>query len=157
MNPEQLFHRWFVVPIEKLKKLDDGDGAFVALMAALPLYERAIVGKIKLLGKPANDDAIKAEVEKDLGIEANSRAKFWAIYRNGFMHQAMGCDGKTKWRISDAYDRSPKLLTEKGVDFVCIDPWKFADHVLKMFKDDSRLMTASESFPFATIFAVKAE
>ena len=50
MKPDELFKRWFVVPVQTLEKLDNGDGAFVALMAVMPLYERAIVARLKLAG-----------------------------------------------------------------------------------------------------------
>jgi hypothetical protein len=153
MNPEDLFRRWFVQPIQLLEnKIEKGDGAFVALMAVLPLYERAIVGRLKLSGATPNEDAIKAEVRRDLNIDSNVRGKFWSIFRNGFMHQGMGLDGITKWRISSKYGGSPTLLNVKGVDFICIDPWKFSAHVLQMFKDTPALITASDSFPFADIF-----
>lgn len=152
MNSEALFHRWFVVPIAELRKLDNGDGAFAALTTVLPLYERAIIARLKLRDCPSTDDAIKAEVEADLQIPADVRARFWAIFRNGFMHQGMGLEGHTKWRISSDYTHSPQLLTKDGVSYVCLDPWKFADHVLAMFKAHPELITASESFPFATIF-----
>ena len=151
MNPEQLFHRWFVVPLAELRKLDKGDGAFVALTTVLPLYERAIISRLKLRGDATTENEIKAEVEADLQIAANVRARFWSIFRNGFMHQGMGLDGHTKWRISADYTHSPQLLTHDGVDCVCIDPWKFADHVLGLFQAHPELITASESFPFATI------
>jgi len=153
MNPEDLFHRWFVAPIAQLRKLDKGDGAFCALTTVLPLYERAIVARLKLRGDATTDDAIKTEVESDLQIPANVRARFWAIFRNGFMHQGMGLDGPTKWRISSGagYTHSPQLQVHDGVSYVCIDPWEFADHVLAMYQAQPALITASESFPFATI------
>ena len=151
MNPQELFHRWFVVPIALLRDLDKGDGAFVALTTVLPLYERAIISRLKLRGDATTDDAIKDEVEADLQISATVRARFWAIFCNGFMHQGMGLDGPTKWRISADYTHSPQLLTHDGVTCVCIDPWKFADHVLDLFKTHPELITVSESFPFATI------
>src|SRR5213594_1780838 len=96
MTPEELFERWFVTPVQTLEKLPRGDGAFVALMSVLPLYERAIVARLKLAGTTATVDAIKAEVEQDLVIQPEVRAKFWAIFRNGFTHQGMGLEGKTK-------------------------------------------------------------
>ena len=154
MKPEELFHRWFVVPIATLRKLDKGDGAFVALMTVLPLYERAIISRLKLRGDPTTNDAIRAEVEADLQIAENVRARFWAIFRNGFMHQGMGLDGPTKWRISADFTHCPELRSEAGVDYVCLDPWKFADHVLEMFQRQPELITASESFPFATIIGI---
>lgn len=96
-SSEKLFRRWFVTPLELLERdLPNGDGAFVALMAALPLYERAIIAELKLDKEETTPEAIETRVEKDLGIDTNTRKKFWAIYRNGFMHQGMGLDGKSK-------------------------------------------------------------
>lgn len=152
MNAQELFRRWFVIPIETLLHLDRGDGAFVALMAALPLYERAIVATIKLRGDTPTDDAISAEMDADLNVPAPVRAKFRAIFRNGFMHQAMGLAGATKWRISAEYGHAPQIISEGGVDYVCIDPGKFAKHVLDKFEANPALITASDSFPFAAIF-----
>ena len=151
MTPEELFKRWFTDPIESLRKLDRGDGAFVALMTALPLYERAIVAAIKLRGDVPSDPVIRAEMDADLGIAPAVGAKFHAIFRNGFMHQAMGLDGPTKWRISADYTHSPAIVTEAGVDYVCIDPWKFAEFVVGKFQANPALIVASDSFPFAAI------
>lgn len=152
MTPEERFNRWFVIPIQTLQKLENGDGAFVALMAVLPLYERAVTARLKLSGVAATDLAKQNEINRDLCIDSGVRSRFWAIFRNGFTHQAMGLDGRTKWRIDGSYGASPTIMTEKDIDFVCIDPWKFASHVLKMFADNPALITASESFPFADIF-----
>lgn len=154
MNPKELFHRWFVAPLAELRKLDKGDGAFVALTTVLPLYERAIISRLKLRDVATTDDNIKAEVEADLEINANVRARFWSIFRNGFMHQGMGLDGATKWCISAEYTHSPQLVAQDGVNYVCLDPWKFADHVLNMFQAHPELINASESFPFATIIKI---
>jgi hypothetical protein len=102
-------------------------------MAVLPLYERAIISRLKLRGDDTTVEAIKAEVEADLQVDPGIRAMFWAIFRNGFMHQGMGLDGATKWRISADYTHSPQLVSKDGVNYICIDPWKFADHVLGLF------------------------
>jgi hypothetical protein len=152
-NPCDLFRRWFVAPIELIEKtLPNGDGAFVALMSTLPLYERAIIGELKLGGEKATNEDVGQRVEADLKIDTGTRTKFWAIYRNGFMHQGMGLDGKSKWQISEKYNVSPEIRTVDGVDYVCLNPWKFAHHTLSKFMDRPELITASESFPFASIF-----
>ncbi|PZR73484.1 MAG: hypothetical protein DLM73_10610 [Chthoniobacterales bacterium] len=151
MNPESLFDRWFAAPIAKLHELPSGDGAFAALIVALPLYERAIIGTIKLRGHDSNEDAIKAEVEADLHIDLPVRARFWSVFRNGFMHQAMGLDGHTKWLVSAEFTAIPTLISRSGNDYLCLDPWKFAERTITKFKERPELITASESFPFATI------
>jgi hypothetical protein len=124
-------------------------------MAALPLYERAIIAELKLDGEETTTEAIGARIEKDLGIDTNTRKKFWAIYRNGFMHQGMGLDGKSKWKISAGYKLAPEIKTENGLDFICMNPWDFAKHTVGKFIDRPELITSSESFPFASIFEEK--
>jgi hypothetical protein len=42
-SPTERFNGWFVKSIEKLRELPEGDGAFAAMMIALPLYERRIM------------------------------------------------------------------------------------------------------------------
>jgi hypothetical protein len=51
MTPEEWFARWFIAPVENLRKMDGGDGAFAALMTTLPLYERAIIADLNFARK----------------------------------------------------------------------------------------------------------
>lgn len=154
-TPSERFEGWFVQPIEKLAELPEGDGAFAALMIALPLYERYIVAKLKLAGQPAGDKEKQAEMSADLGLDDNKRKKFWAIFRVGFTHQGMGQHGQTRWIVSHTYDEVPQFHTINGCDCVCLDPWKFARRVLQKYSDDPRLIVASESFPLADVFFVQ--
>lgn len=147
------FHGWFARAIDKLEELPEGDGAFAALMVTLPLYERYIAAKLKLEGKSAGDSEKRAEMSSDLGLDDARQRKFWAIFRVGFMHQAMGQAGGTRWAVSHTYGELPDFRTVNGHDCVCIDPWKFARRVLKKFTDDPRLITSSDSFPMADVFA----
>jgi len=157
MEPSQLFDRWFVQPIAKLKELPDGDGAFAALMIALPLYERYIIAKLKLAGTETSDDNQRQEISVDLNLNARERSIFWAIFRVGFMHQAMAQDGKTKWMVNHTFGELPKFKEIDGVNFILLDPWKFADRVLAKYQDNAQLITASKSFPLPSIFSVPNE
>ena len=148
------FRRWFVAPISKLKELSDGDGAFAALMIAMPLYERFIVASLKLAGTAAETEGMKAAINQDLGLNDAQRKRFWAIFRDGFMHQGMGQAGKTQWQVSHVYGERPVFKTFDGVDTVSLDPWKFAERVLNEFVQRPELIVASESFPFAEIFLI---
>ena len=136
MNPEQLFDRWFTQSIAKLKELPTGDGAFAALMIAIPLYERFIVGKLKLAGSETKEDNVKQEVAADLNLDDRQRSIFWEMFRNGFMHQAMAKDGKTKWMVSHTFDALPVFKEIDGVNYILLDPWKFADRVITKYKDN---------------------
>lgn len=152
MNASELFERWFGRSIEKLRELPNGDGAFAALMIAIPLYERFIIASLKGSGSPTKEADIQKAVGDDLGLDDGQRRVFWEMFRNGFMHQAMAKDGKTKWMVSSEFGELPEFKTIGGVAYICLNPWKFADRVLRKFRSDPKLITASESFPLATIF-----
>jgi len=126
-------------------------------MIALPLYERYIIAKLKLAGTETSEDNIKTEIGTDLGLDDRQRSIFWEVFRNGFMHQAMAKDGKTKWAISHNFGALPDFKDLKGVSYILIDPWKFADRVIQHFVKQPELITASDSFPLATIFQLPAE
>lgn len=152
-----LFERWFGRSVDKLRELPNGDGAFAALMIAIPLYERYIIAKLKLAGSATGEAEVQVAVGTDLGLEDWQRRIFWQMFRVGFMHQAMVMDGKTKWMVSHEFGETPEFKTIAGVNYICFDPWKFTDRVLAQFRADHRLITASESFPLAGIFALPAE
>ncbi|VTS06827.1 hypothetical protein [Tuwongella immobilis] len=151
-----LFERWFGHSIDKLRDLPNGDGAFAALMIAIPLYERYIIAKLKLEGTATGEAEVQEAVGKDLGLEDWQRRIFWQMFRVGFMHQAMVMDGKTKWMVSHVFGDVPEFKSIAGVNYICFDPWKFTDRVLSKYRADHRLITASESFPLASIFAFPA-
>ena len=126
-------------------------------MIAIPLYERYIVGKLKLEGRPTGLTEVKDAMGADLNLHGRDRSIFWDMFRNGFMHQAMARDGNTKWMVSDQFGELPEFRNIHGVTCVCFDPWKFTDRVLHAFRADHRLVIASESFPLASIFALPTE
>ncbi len=156
-SPSERFNGWFVRSIGKLKELPEGDGAFAAMMIALPLYERYIIAKLKLAGGSTSEEDIAGEIGTDLKLDEGQRRTFWAMFRTGFMHQAMTMAGKTQWLVSHRFSALPEFRTLNGQSCLCVDPWKFADRVLKAFTDDPRLITASESFPLADVFALRAD
>jgi len=156
-TPEERFTGWYVRPIEKLKELPEGDGAFAALMIALPLYERLIKARLKVAGKPTGDEDVASAVSDDLGVQGTDRSIFWSAFRIGFMHQGMGKAGPTPWLVSGACGAVPEFREINGTRCVCIDPWKFADRVLGAFLAAPSLITASDSFPLAAVRAFPTE
>jgi hypothetical protein len=98
-SPTERFTAWYAKSIEKLKELPEGDGAFAALMIALPLYERYIIAKLKLDGNPTGDEDVRREISNDLKLDDRHRSIFWGMVRTGFMHQAMVTAGATKWLV----------------------------------------------------------
>lgn len=155
-TPEERFKGWYVRAVQKLKELPEGDGAFAALMIALPLYERLIKAKLKLAGKSTTDEDFAAAVADDFGLSGANRSVFWSAFRVGFMHQAMGKAGRTPWLVNGGFGAIPEFREIEGKRCVCIDPWKFADRVFEGFLESPELITASESFPLAGVRAFPA-
>ena len=145
------FNTWFAKPIAKLKELPEGDGGYAALMIALPLYERYIIGKLKLNHEATDEDSIKKEIAADLGLDDVQRSIFWDMCRNGFMHGAMAKAGRTQFLVSDRFGEIPVFGKLDGHPCVCLDPWKFAERVIGRFTANPQLITASESFPLADV------
>ena len=113
-TPSERFDAWYVKAIEKLKELPEGDGAFAALMIALPLYERYITAKLKLEGKTIDEEALKLEIGRDLRLTDGQRRVFWDVFRVGFTHHGMGKRGKTKWRVSHLGGALPVFCNAAG-------------------------------------------
>lgn len=155
-TPVERFNAWFAAAIDKLRELPDGDGAFAALLIALPLYERGIIAKLKLGGHSTSEDDIRREIGLDLNLKESDRRIFWDMFRNGFMHQAMAKAGRTQWLLSHRFGELPEFRTVHGQSCVCIDPWKFTDRVIRSFQEDPRIIVASESFPLADVFSVQS-
>jgi hypothetical protein len=149
-----LFNRWLVEPIERLKAIPNGDGAFVAFMVALPLYERLTVARLKLANQPTGEDEIRAAMSGDIGLDPRERSIFWEMFRNGLLHHAMPKAGKTSWLFEDSFSAIPQFKTFGGNPVVCINPWKSADRVFREFLADPQLIVASESFPMGSIFGM---
>lgn len=154
LTPMERFERWHVRAIDKLGELPAGDGAFAALMITIPLYERLIKAKLKVAGKPADEQTTRAEMKEDLKLDDKQMRVFWAMFRNGFMHQAMPKGGKTEWWVSHKFGARPEFVSENGVVRICLDPWKFADRTLEEYCRNPKLITASGSFPLADIFVL---
>jgi hypothetical protein len=162
---QEMFRRWFEAPIALLKKLPRGDGGFVALATALMLYERyarAALGKVSR--KEASTAALAKQLAADLtaaglGIDLATAKEFWSIYRHGILHRAFPKrqPGRLpEWHMTHGVPQPIVRHTENGVTFFVVDPWKFADFVLKIWRDhpqdwDAAIPSdgdAEYSFPF---------
>ncbi len=152
-----LFERWFGRSVDKLRELPDGSNAFAAAGSRHSALQAVSSLALKLAGSKSGEAEFQEAVGTDLGLEDRQRRIFWQMFRVGFMHQAMVMDGNTKWMVSHVFGATPEFKTIAGVNYICFDPWKFTDRVLTQFRADHRLITASESFPLASIFALPAE
>jgi len=158
-DPEALFQRWFVAPLRLLETLENGDGAFVALLVSLALYERFAKAFIKHdLKQTADDAAFTKKLAFDFSISEREATVFWDVMRHGLQHQAMPMQsGRSKcitprWQFKHELPKPIQLGGSDVDDLLLVQPWLFRDRVLAMYEKRPDLIGASQSFPWASIF-----
>ena len=156
-----LFGRWFEAPIFALQKnLENGDGAIAALMVVLPLYERYIHVMLQVTAdpKPSFYQLMADKLELD---DADQAETFWTTFRHGFCHTGMPlAQGRKlgalpKVGLNGNYDKLPKFGTTPAGEYaIALDPWKFALHVLKIYRDDPSLLERHPDAPLLPIHII---
>lgn len=149
---EILFNRWVLVPLEALRAVPAGDGAFGALAMSFGLYERFLSSRIHSRGESATDGARYEEASKDFDGQVSPQdfKSFWEMYRVGMQHFfhpkhfVKGAD-KTRWGwdISEGPEYRPYPVVqqkENDLFIIAINPWAFAYHVVNRWKEFPELM-----------------
>jgi len=151
-----LFTRWYIQPLEKLKEIPNGDGAFVALTISCILYERYAVTVITRSGTKVTDDAKRQQLTIDFETDKNTAEAFWNIIRDGLAHEGMPLQkqhGKSMpgWRFRHDFLKPMELANENGAPILLVQPWRFMDKVLSLWLDNMHLLDLSSSFPWGVI------
>ena len=147
------FNRWFLRPIEALKKVPDNDGALVALATACFLYERYADAVLKSTNQKMSDKKKIEQLEKDFAILHQDAKTFWDVVRNGLLHKAMpkqlnqGKKTTPDWKFSTSYS----IPIEISGGALKVNPWLVVDKVLSLWKQNIHLLDQNKSFPLATI------
>jgi|GEM_PF-523990 len=156
-NPAELFSRWIIQPLEKLRSIPNGDGAFIALGAAFSLYERYVKSSLAQLGQAEGPDEFRRFAATDLGIKEELFNRFWGSYRDGIQHSLQPkryTSGKIRygWEVGDAHGALPTLFAPSAdLRIVCINPWKFIDLVLVRYQSRPDLIDFKDSWKFGVI------
>jgi len=150
------FVRWFVVPTQALKTLPNGDGAFLALSLAFSLYERYYRIRTRTQMDDNDYDSFKNLAAEELNVNKDFFKVFWSTYRNGLLHQGSPKVHKKnnrrhKWLISGDFEAYPTYFDKKGIRYVCIDPWKFLELILRRILNDPKNLTGRLSYRFGKI------
>lgn len=160
---KELFERWVRVPIEMLRQIENGDGAFAAFAIALSMYERFIYSKLSAEKKDSTLKAFDefASLDFDNKVSAVDFRSFWDMYRVGIQHYfqpknfTKSKDGTSwGWEISSqhGYAKYPVIHEISDKTFVIkIDPWKFVDHVLGRWDGSISLINEIEKASLGTI------
>ena len=159
-KPEELFDRWYVQPLKMLKKVPNGDGAFVVLMALCPLYERYAIAVIEQSGPKALKGTKLDQFMKDFETNMDTAKAFWNVIRNGLAHQAMPKrnsrkKGFPRWVFQGSFPKPVELVTVNGEQVLRIQPWLFMEKVLSLWQENLALLTENKSFPWANIFEIE--
>ena len=157
-DPKILFERWFVNAIAKLRELQNADGGTAGLMIVLPLYERYIY---IVQGNAKSKKRFYETMADDLDLKPSEAETFWKTFRHGFCHTGMPFerskrgDALPKVSLSGSYSHRPELLTaSNGQKVIRLDPWKFIDHVMDKYRNDSAFLTKRPTAPLLAIHVV---
>jgi len=141
------FDAWFVEPIEKLKELPEGGGAFLILSTAVFLCERYYRALTDTLYGKKDYEAFKIEAAKDLGLSLDDFNRLWIVYRHGVQHQGtpqVHIDKKNKikytWLITDEINEIIEIYKINACEQeIRLNVWKFADFIINKFKTNTEV------------------
>jgi len=159
------FKRWYVAPFDRLKNMDDGDGAFVILSMGLFLCERYFRIKAGCVRSDNLNDKFFRKAARAFRCEVDLFERFWNIYRNGMQHRGQPQKWirewnplRTKkikkrygWSISHLYSYKPTQQVIDGKKVVCIFPNDFTAFVLNKFLEDPSSLKRSIRHQFGDI------
>lgn len=146
-GPIQLFRRCFEVPLETLRSLPNGDGGFAALIVACPLYER-YVGHVR---RRSTDQDVADQLVADFGLSRVDAQTVWDVVRHGLLHSAMvkahtGPIDRS-WVIHHGFPRPFAIDRSTTPPTLRIQPWRFVDYVLDVYRRQPEIVTAFGDWP----------
>ena len=159
-DPRVLFDRWYRQPIQKLKEVPSGDGAFVALIIGCMLYERYATSLLQANSRKANTEAVVSQLATDFGADTETARVFWDMMRSGLAHsgqpkvQERGRNSGVGWRFNHGFTHPMTLERDAQTgEPVCllVQPWTFADRVVELWQQRPDLLDACPSFPWGKI------
>lgn len=158
-TPKERFIRWFIEPVERLKEVDGGGGAFVAMSVGFFLCERYFRSKEGLIDdhSPAGNAKFKDAAASHFDVNRKFFADFWNIYRNGMQHQgspksAVLGNISYKWRIDGDFPSLPSRWDNAGHTYICINPWGFTELMIRLFLNDEPRIAEISSHELGEIF-----
>jgi hypothetical protein len=154
------FEGWFCQPIEKLKECPEGNGAFLALSAALFLCERYYRTLTNTHEGQQDSQPFLDVAAHDLAVDPEMFNIFWRVYRHGIQHQGMPrqwvADGCTyRWNMSAAFSAKPTFHSvSPTIQEIRIDPWKFADLIKRKYQDHPELLRNATVHAFGAVVQI---
>ena len=157
MTPRTKFIKWYVRPFNRLKRIKNGDGAFIILSMGVSLCERYFRIKSNCITAKSLPPKFYVAAAKSYGCAADEFEMFWNVYRHGLQHRGQpqkwidwwdaGRTRKVKtrigWSIDASYEACPKIKRQNSKSIFCVNPHKFTEHILKKFLVDPKVLQRS--------------
>lgn len=168
VSTEQKFKLWYSEIFCFMEhKSKDGNGAIVALAAALPLYERWLVSK----SGESRDEKVSL-LNEDLKIRNFSNAdNFWNVFRDGLCHTGHffkeSDTQRRKIRRGEDWNNLPEVCfniefpdfpefkEQDGKEYIILNPWGLIRHICSKFEGNYHLLEEGEA-PLLPLFFVKS-
>jgi hypothetical protein len=155
----KLFERWVKAPIDALRRLPNGDGAFAALGIAFAMYERYIKSALAQAGLKETPEQFFEFGANDLRVEVETFKRFWQMYRDGIQHSLQPkrytSNGiRWGWEISGEHLGVPTIITpEADLRIIRLEPWSFVEQVLARYESRPELIDFKDTWKFGVIEA----
>jgi len=166
MTSRTKFIKWYVRPFNRLKRVKNGDGAFIILSMGIALCERYFRIKSNCIKSDYIPPVFYVTAAKSFGCTADDFEIFWNVYRHGLQHRAQPQiwikwwnKGRTKkvktrfkWSISANNGLCPKIVDTPKGKVVCVFPNDFTYFILKKFLSDDKTLQRSVRHQFGDIY-----
>ncbi|MAS96147.1 MAG: hypothetical protein CMO55_23340 [Verrucomicrobiales bacterium] len=147
MDDRTKFIKWYVRPFNRLKRIKNGDGAFIILSTGIFLCERYYRIKSNCIRKDDLPDKFYKVAAKDLKVDLDVFERFWGIFRHGMQHRGQPqkwfkewtrtrsrkTPKRYGWSIDNDYSAVPTMCKINGKKTICINPHKFTHLMLCKF------------------------
>ena len=155
VSTSERFRIWYKDIFQFLEdKSPNGNGAIIALMGALPLYERWVVSSCS----PNNYANRIALIISDLKINDKNKAeRFWNVVRDGLCHtgsffeESDKITKEKKWEylpkigLDGSYPDFPTFVIDpqSGRDVILFNPWKLVRHIVSKYENNTSILEGS--------------
>lgn len=154
---ENRFNRWFVIPLQQLESIPNGDGGFIALAVACFLYERYAKATLSKSNNRINDQIFVDKLARDFNTDVETANTFWCVIRDGILHQGLpkqidrGQQKLPGYILHHSFTKPFQLKNWGQETVLAIQPWLFVWQVIEYCEDNIGLIEINEKFPFPKI------
>lgn len=168
MTPLDRFNQWFANPISEIEH-SSADAAYLVLSVSFSMFERFVKSrmqtekdalKIRQMDKKAKEAFFFQFSTHILGMNDEKLFEnFWDMYRNGIAHffqpKVVEWDGKTFGHLISVhrgFNDLPEYYCDPGGSwFIRINPWRWTERVITLWRSRPDLLDVLPQFPLAEI------